>query len=79
MAGLGIRSVQRIFAKFLVLALLAVDWLIIGLGGTSINEATRGKPFLAIIGGIVVAIAFNQVVQLLKSRAEASLQRQPDP
>jgi len=64
---------------FLTLSMLAVNWLIIGLGGTTLNQATTGRPFLGLIGGIVVALAFNQVVQLLQARAQAALQKQPDP
>lgn len=65
-------------AWFVALAFLTLDWIIIGVGGTTINAATKGTPLLGLVGGIVIAIAFDGIVDLLSRKSKAATV-QPDP
>lgn len=57
-----------------VLSLLSVDWLILGVGGVTINEATEGKPLLGFVGGLIVALAFDQAGRTVGDRARQAFQ-----
>ena len=58
----------------ITLIFLALDWVIIGLGGVKVNDAATGAPWLGLVGGVIVALAFNQVIVTLQSRASSAFQ-----
>ncbi len=54
---------------FIALAFLALDWIILGLGGTTINDAAKGSPVLGLVGGLVIAVAFDKFVDVLSNKS----------